>query len=145
MRRCRSQPGRNLAPKTLQGRTFIDLGSFSGRFCMDFNNFRKTFNATFQNSIVVYDINGPTILAPIQIMWPGGVRASRLNPPPLALAREQCVLNWACNSCQAAQIKITRTFCPIPNSTSFNSTSTPLKLPPAAPLQASQNDRESCF
>ena len=30
--------------------------------------------------LLVYDINGPTILAPIQIMWPGGVRASRLNP-----------------------------------------------------------------
>ena len=60
--------------------------------------------------------------------------AERLSPPPPALAGEQCVLNFACSSCQTAQIKITRTFCPIPNSTSFTSISTPLKLPPAAPL-----------
>ena len=44
------------------------------------------------------------------------------------------MLDTACSSCQTAQIKITRTFCPIPNSTSFTSISTPLKLPPAAPL-----------
>ena len=86
----RSRPGRDLAPKTLQGRIFIDLGSFSGRFWMDFNNFRRTFNATFQNFIAVYDIDGVTILAPIQIMWPGGVRASRLNTARPGEGRRPC-------------------------------------------------------
>ena len=68
--------------------------------------------------------------------WPGGMRVSALNPPPPALAGEQCVLNWVCSFCQTAQIKITRTFCPIPNSTSFTSFSTPLKTPPSGPAHS---------
>ena len=45
---------------------------------------------------------------------------------PRPQAGEQCVLNEHCNSCQTAQLKITRTFCPIPNFASFTNISTPL-------------------
>ena len=56
---------------------------------------------------------------------PGGMRASAFNPPPPALAGEQCVLNSSCSSCQTAQFQIPNTFCPIPNFTNFTSISVP--------------------
>ena len=53
----------------------VDLG-------IDFHEFRigiRRFGKDFcKNS----DIDVLTILASIHTMWPGGVRASRLNPPP---------------------------------------------------------------
>ena len=39
-----TRSGRDLAPKRLQGRIFIDLGSFFGRFLMDFTSFLIDFS-----------------------------------------------------------------------------------------------------
>ena len=69
--------GAENVPRTHLHRSGIVFSSI----LMEFNNCRTTFNATFQNFIALYNIDGPTILTPIQIMWPSGVHASRLNNP----------------------------------------------------------------
>ena len=79
----RAPPGADLGAIWRRKRSKDAFSSIWGRFLVDFfygfDQFCRTFNIIFQNFIAVYDIDGVTILAPIQIMWPGGVRASRLN------------------------------------------------------------------
>ena len=87
-------PGADLGAMWRRKRSKDALSSIWGGFLVDFGwiliIFERTFNAFFQNSIAVYDNDGPTILAPIQIMWPGGVRASRLNTARPGEGRRPC-------------------------------------------------------
>ena len=70
----------------IQASISVDLGIDLHEFRIGIRRFGKKFCKNSDTDVL-------TILASIHTMWPGGVRASRLNPPPPALGREQCVLN----------------------------------------------------
>ena len=59
----RSWPCRDLAPKTLQGRIWIDLGSFWDRFCMDFMYLLILFGYISCDLLLISDVIFDTIEA----------------------------------------------------------------------------------
>ena len=78
------QPGADLVAICHRKRSKDAFSSICVRFLVDFGQILIIFEGLLMllfriPSPFIHDIDGPTILAPIQIMWPGGVRASRLN------------------------------------------------------------------